>query len=389
MESSTALAAPGLESYGVRNLGRILTPALAVYSEFVDANVSAALRLLGGNADRWRPHIKTAKLSFILRRLIELGVSNFKCATTLELFCACHSGARDVLVAYPVQGANALRVREIALQFPVTRVSALVDTVDAVAAWGGGTIGIFVDINSGMNRTGIAPQRTEEVLRIVQAIRAARLEFRGLHFYDGHLHQADLAERTTAAHLGYDQLMHLVAALAKAGVDVPEVITAGTPSLPCSLSYAGFREAGFLHRVSPGTIVYGDATSLAQLPHDFGFRPAVLVIARVVSRPAPDIITCDAGHKSVSADSGVPTCAVIGHPDFVPLGPSEEHLPIQVPVGAAMPAIGDFLYLLPRHVCPTVNNFDEALIVRNGKAERVERVTARGRETLLRAAAPA
>ncbi|HLP99501.1 MAG TPA: D-TA family PLP-dependent enzyme, partial [Candidatus Limnocylindria bacterium] len=85
----------------------------------------------------------------------------------------------------------------------------------------------------------------------------------------------------------------------------------------------------------------------------------------------------------VSADCGVPNCIVLGREDLLPRAPSEEHLPIEVPAGAAKPAVGDFVYLLPRHVCPTVNNFDDALLVRSGVVERVERVTARGHESPL------
>jgi D-serine deaminase-like pyridoxal phosphate-dependent protein len=99
------------------------------------------------------------------------------------------------------------------------------------------------------------------------------------------------------------------------------------------------------------------------------------------------MITCDAGHKAVSADSGVPTCVVVGHSELTPLSPSEEHLPMAVKEGAAAPHVGEALYLLPRHVCPTVNNFDCALLVRDGEIESVEKVSARGREApLLRAA---
>ena len=80
---------------------------------------------------------------------------------------------------------------------------------------------------------------------------------------------------------------------------VPEVNTAGTPTFPAALAYPAFRNANFVHRVSPGTIVYSDATTLAQLPNAYGYRPAVLVVARVVSHPRPGIVTCDAGHKAV------------------------------------------------------------------------------------------
>jgi D-serine deaminase-like pyridoxal phosphate-dependent protein len=130
-------------------------------------------------------------------------------------------------------------------------------------------------------------------------------------------------------------------------------------------------------------VVYSDASSLAVLPEEYGYRPAVLVLSRVVSRPRPGIVTCDAGHKTVSADAGVPTCVVLGHPELTPLGPSEEHLPLEVEGGTAGPQVGEALFLLPRHICPTVNNFDDALLVRNRAIESVEKVSARGREMPL------
>jgi D-serine deaminase-like pyridoxal phosphate-dependent protein len=117
---------------------------------------------------------------------------------------------------------------------------------------------------------------------------------------------------------------------------------------------------------------------MTQLPKEWGYQPAALVVSTVVSHPRVNYLTCDAGHKSVSADAGVPTCEVAGRSDLRPLKPSEEHLPIE---GGERPRIGDSLYLIPRHVCPTVNNFDDALIVVGGQVIGVERVTARGHES--------
>ena len=109
------------------------------------------------------------------------------------------------------------------------------------------------------------------------------------------------------------------------------------------------------------------------------FDHALFVKTQVISAHA-DHAVCDAGHKSVSADAGVPTCRVLGHTELTPLKPSEEHLPVEIAAGSPVPAIGSQLYLLPRHVCPSVNNFDDALIVQGGKIVRLERVTARGHE---------
>ena len=366
--------------YRLHDASSVLTPALILYPEIVAANIQHTLDLLHGNADRWRVHVKTAKLNFTLRMFIERGIRNFKCATSLELLRACENNATDVVVAYPVAGANAQRVRQIARWFPNVRISVLVEAEQQVAQWKGSGIGVFVDINPGMNRTGIELDRTDDLVRLLRSIAEAGLEFRGLHYYDGQFGSIAEPERTAKTHAGYDQLLQLVTQLEAQGHRVPELITAGTPTFPCSLSYAKFRDNKFIHRISPGTIAYCDATSQAQLPAEYGYAPAALVLTRVVSHPRKGIITCDAGHKAVSADAGLPTCVVVGHTELTPLSPSEEHLPMSVREGSEPPRIGDTLYLVPRHVCPTVNNFDAALIVRNGKVESVEEVSARGHE---------
>lgn len=382
MQKSMLSEYPWNEDFRVSAIDEVLTPALVIYPEIVASNIECTLRLLEGVADRWRVHLKTSKLAYTVGLLIERGIRNFKCATTLELLVACQAGAKDVLLAYPSMGANARRVKEIADQFPDVRVSVLAENENQVQQWQGSRLGIFLDINPGMNRTGIEQNQVREAVRLARVIAAKGLEFRGLHYYDGQYGSAEEPERTEATHKGYDSLLDLEREVAKGGVDVPEVITAGTPTFPCSLTYDGFRKAGFVHRISPGTVVYSDATSLAQLPEGYGCRPAALVLTQVVSHPRPGMITCDAGHKAVSADCGVPTCVVLGRPGLKALSPSEEHLPIAVEAGAA-PEVGEALYLMPRHVCPTVNNFEHALIVRDGAIESIEKVSARGREAPL------
>lgn len=371
------------EKYRIADAAELLTPALVLYPEVITSNIAQTLRLVGGNADRWRPHIKTSKLDYTLRLLVERGVRNFKCATTLELLAACRSGACDVLVAYPVMGANARRVREIAAQFSKVRISVLAENEEQVVQWRGSGVSIFLDINPGMNRTGIEQGNTKEIVSLVQAIKNAGVDFRGLHYYDGQYGGVEERERMAATHAGYDRLLDLVGEIHRHGSTVNEVITAGTPTFPCSLAHEGFRGGEFTHRISPGTVVYCDATSQAQLPAEYGYAPAAVVLTRVVSRPHRGIITCDAGHKTVSADAGVPTCVVAGCPQLTPLGPSEEHLPMAVAEGSIGPRIGELLYLIPRHVCPTVNNFDDVLLVQSGQIESVEKVSARGREAPL------
>jgi D-serine deaminase-like pyridoxal phosphate-dependent protein len=368
-----------IDDYFIAGIEHFMTPALTIYPAQVEHNIQATLRLLGGDVNRWRPHVKTAKLANVIERLVAHNIVNMKCATTLELLVACEAGVKDVLLAYPCVGSRAARMREIAAAFPEAAISALADSAESVSQCVGSRVDLFIDVNPGMDRTGIDQNREVEILQLARSIREHGIRFRGLHYYDGHVREEDLDARTTNAHRGHAHLMRLIEKLGQQGTTVEEVITSGTPSFPCALSYHPFTTSDFIHRISPGTIVYNDLTSLAQLPTEFGYRPAALVIATVVSRPAPDVVTCDAGHKKVSADAGYPTCAVLGWPDLEPLQASEEHLPLRVR-GNRIPKIGDILYLIPKHVCPTVNNFDHALFVDGGKVVQVVPVSARGRE---------
>ena len=372
--------ARSLPRYAIQDSRGLSTPSLLIYPEMIEANISTALRMMNGDANRWRPHLKTAKLGYTMRRLVARGIKTAKCANTLELLAAIEAGMEDVLVAFPLMGPNAARLREIAKANPERSISTLVESVDQIAEWRSSTVGVFVDLNPGMDRTGMTEDNFDDVRELIDQVQKAGLRFRGLHHYDGQIKSTD-PDASAAAREGYSRLVELIVYLKREGIEVKEVTTSGTPAMPYALDFAPFVEGAFVHRVSPGTIVYNDRNSLKELP-DFGFLPAALVLSTVVSRPREDRVTCDAGHKSVSADAGVPTCDVMGWPGLIGLKPSEEHLPIEVR-SSERPSRGDLLYLLPAHVCPTVNNFDQAVLVRQGKVEEIVPVTARGREVFV------
>jgi D-serine deaminase-like pyridoxal phosphate-dependent protein len=372
---------PPLEPYQILDTEEILTPALLIYPDIVESNIQAILRMLGGDASRWRPHLKTAKISAITELLMSHGVQTFKCSTTLELASACEAGARDVLMAYPVMGANARRTVALSELFPRTQTSVLIESRAHFELWRNSNVGLFIDVNPGMDRTGIGQEQTAEILELAKL---AGDRFHGIHYYDGHMSGVSDRDRERQAHAGYDRLLELIEQLHSAGIAVQEVITSGTPAAPYAISYPGFAHAPYVHRISPGTVVYNDLTSVQQLPA-LDLQPAALVLSTVVSHPTASSVTCDAGHKTVSADAGVPTCALLGFPDWKPQKPSEEHLPIEAPPGAKLLELGKKLYLVPRHVCPTVNNFDHALFVRNGRVTSLEPVQARGHEAPLMA----
>jgi len=359
------------------------TPALLIDLDRVDANIRAVLAACGGDPARWRPHVKTAKAAAVMQRFLVHGITQFKCATTKEWRVLAALGAPDVLLAFPLAGVNAERARALFGAYPGTRASIVIEDAAQLMEWQDSGVGVFVDLNPGMDRTGQDPAATAQVVALAQAVAAAGCTLRGLHWYDGHAAATPADQRVAVAHAGYQRLLALVAAVRAAGVAVPEIIVAGTPAAPAALAFTHWAASGAAVQISPGTVVFNDRTSLAQLP-DWGLQPAAVVLSRVVSHPRPGRVTLDAGHKTVSADAGLPTCAVLGHPDWTPGKPSEEHLPVDLPPGEGspgeLPPLGQTVELLPTHICPTVNNFDEALLVQDGQLVGPTPIDARGRD---------
>ncbi len=345
------------------------TPALLVHLDRVRRNVAATLRRCGGAA-RWRPHVKTCKVPEVLELLLAAGVQQFKVATTreAEVLLGLAQEPIDVLVAMAHRGANLDRVLGMVGRFPRHRLSMLSEEPAHAAQVAANGLGVWIDLDPGWGRSGI-PLGEKERIAAVRA--AAGAAFRGLHCYEGHLVADDPAERRRAAAPIYAQLCERARELG-----AQELVTSGTPGFEGALAWADF--AAFRHAVSPGTVVYWDARS-AELGID-GYEPAVLVLARVVSRPTATQVTVDAGSKAIDAASGEPVAVVAGDWRLRPRRPSEEHLPMDVVAGAA-PPLGELLHLVPRHVCPTVNLADEAVLLDGGSVVGIVPVRARGHET--------
>ena len=159
-------------------------------------------------------------------------------------------------------------------------------------------------------------------------------------------------------------------AIAAAGLDVPTVVVGGTPTFPLHIRRTGVE-------CSPGTSVFWDFSYSTILP-DLDFAPAVVLLTRVVSRPAQNRLCLDLGHKAVASENPHPRVKLFGLEDATAVGHSEEHLVLETDRAAEFP-VGSALYGVPWHVCPTVALHNEAIVVRNGRAEERWQIVARAR----------
>jgi len=103
-----------------------------------------------------------------------------------------------------------------------------------------------------------------------------------------------------------------------------------------------------------------------------------VLLARVVSHPAPGRLCLDLGHKAVASEMPHPRVQIFGLEDAAFPMHSEEHLVVKTPRAAEFP-VGTVVYALPRHVCPTVALHEEAVVVRDGRAVDRWHVAARTR----------
>jgi D-serine deaminase-like pyridoxal phosphate-dependent protein len=360
--------------YTVDNVSDIPSPALLVYPDRVERNIRHMIEIAGG-VERLRPHMKTNKLGEVVRMHLDQGITKFKCATIAEAEMAAAAGAPDVLLAYQPVGPNVKRFGDLVGKFPQTRFSAVVDdeaTIRALsdrAAGAGVTLNLFLDLDGGMHRTGIAPGgRAVELYRLLSTLPG--LHAAGLHMYDGHIHDTDLDARQRASDESFAQVQKMRDALAAAGLDVPAIVAGGTPTFPLHARRPGVE-------CSPGTTVFWDYGYSTILP-DLEFAPAITLLTRVISRPGPDRLCLDLGHKAVASENPHPRVRLFGLEDAKAVGHSEEHLVLETDRAAGFP-VGSTLYGVPWHVCPTVALHNEAVVIRNGRAEGRWQIVARAR----------
>ncbi|MEM0925077.1 MAG: alanine racemase, partial [Planctomycetota bacterium] len=183
--------------YAIENESEVASPALLLYPDRIRANIQRMIEWGGEDgASRIRPHVKTHKMPAIIKMKLDAGITKFKVSTIAEAEMTASAGARDILIAYQPVGPNQRRVIELSLAFPSCRFAVIVDSVTvaeqlaAAARVRDVVLDTFVDLNLGMNRTGIEPgDGAMELYRKVASLTG--LQTAGLHAYDGHLRHTD------------------------------------------------------------------------------------------------------------------------------------------------------------------------------------------------------
>ena len=363
--------------YQIQDTSQIITPALIVYRELLEANLDHMIRIAGDPA-RLRPHCKTHKMREVTQIELAKGITKHKCATFAEAEMLADSGVRDILLAYNLVGPNIRRAVEFRQKFPDVAFSVTGDHPTPVQALGaamsaaGTRIDVLLDVDCGQHRTGLeVGLPAAEMYRVIA--KTAGLRPGGFHVYDGHQHQLSRDERRAAVESEFAKVLKFRDGLLADGWPVPRLVCGGTASFPI---YAEMSDPTI--ELSPGTCVFNDVGYTEHFP-DLEFPPAALMLTRVVSRPTRDRVTFDLGYKAIASDPPAgKRLVLLDIPDAAQVLQNEEHLVIETARAADFQP-GDEAYAVPRHICPTSALHKQAYVVSEGKVVDHWEVAARDR----------
>ncbi len=361
--------------YEIENIEDVDSPALLIYSDRVKHNIDLAISMIG-NASRLRPHVKTHKAKEPTLLMMKAGITKFKCATIAEAEMLGMCKAADVLLAYQPLGPKLNRFIALIKKYPDTLFSCLIDNIEAAICVSENAIAnnvqlnVFIDLNVGQDRTGILPNN---VLKLYEACHSFQgINFAGVHAYDGHIYDPDMEVRKLKSDTAFQKVEEVKDQLIAAGLRIPIIVSGGSPTYPFHVEREGVE-------CSPGTFVYWDKGYSSSFP-DMKFQPAALVLTRVISQLNDRTFCLDLGHKSVAPENDLhQRVFFLNEPELKFISQNEEHLVVELSANHNR-KVGDILYGMPVHICPTVALHERVFVVNNNKVTDEWKTIARDRK---------
>jgi D-serine deaminase-like pyridoxal phosphate-dependent protein len=369
-------------------LCELRTPCVLVDHVKLERNIDRMQAAVSARGLRLRPHAKTHKSPELARVQIGRGAVGVCCAKLGEAEVFAAAGIEDIRLPYPLLPVNADRVLALLDQ---THLSFIVDHPGVAQGWSdamqnaGQTVDVLVKVDVGFHRCGIDPNASGAAELVARIAELPGLRFKGLLSHAGHAYLANSeAEIATVAATEARLLNDLAARVRDLGVPVEEISVGATPSARFSVQQSGLTE------LRPGNYIYYDRTQVG-LGSATWDDCALTVLARVVSRPAPDRVILDCGSKTLTNDQARGTGDMRGHgailqsldtavPDTTLTIErlSEEHANVRVSVSARALDPGDLVRVVPNHSCVVSNLVDAVWLVNGDSVEERLPIAARG-----------
>jgi len=349
------------------------TPFLSVNPQIVEANLARMAKEVAERGGRLRPHTKTHKTPYFAQRQLAHGADGITVAKLGEAQVMADAGIQDIFMAYPIIGEDKI-ARALAIHRQIRRFIVASDSLTGAAALSraaveaGITWELRCEVDTGLRRTGMVYENSEETICAIAALPGIYVT--GIYTFRGAVLDGKPTQNWMEAGRQEGEMMtSLAQRLCEKGLDIRDISAGSTPT---GLSVLGTG----VTEVRQGTYIFNDVNEL-----EMGVCReedcAAVIVATVVSRPAPDLAIIDAGTKVFAADCPKATFGrCVGHPGILLERLSEEHGICRLENGED-PAIGSQLRFIPNHVCTCVNLTDTLWLENDGGWEPLP-VAARG-----------
>ncbi|MEZ2410428.1 DSD1 family PLP-dependent enzyme [Bosea sp. RCC_152_1] len=376
---AAALNQPLIGQPGGRS--RLETPAAVLDLDIFERNIARLAQTCKRAGIAFRPHAKSHKCAEIARRQMAAGASGICCAKPGELLALFEGGANDLMLSAPI--ASAAKIDALARAAARgARIGVVVDRLNLVAAYAeaasrhGTRFDVFVDLDTGLRRSGVAS--AQEAVALACAVTdQASLRYVGVQAYQGRVqHIEGFAARRSANNKANRLLTAMLDVLKQAGL-APGIVSGGGTG-----SHLLDGQAQVLTEVQPGSYVFMDE---AYNPVDiYGaggpeFGPALRVAVTVVGHSSAGFAITDGGSKSFAPDGPPPRVflggALVGRIEWC----GDEFGRILPEPGYGTLPIGTVVECTVPHCDPTINLHDFLHVVSEGRLVALWSIEARGR----------
>jgi D-serine deaminase-like pyridoxal phosphate-dependent protein len=353
------------------------TPSLLIDLNRMEHNLKAMQNLANSAGVKLRPHTKTHKMADIAHLQLEFGAQGITVAKLSEAEVMADAGISDIFIASEIVGTQKLaRVRSIAEKAKLRLSADSLYHAEQLANFFGEQVPVelMIEIDTGLHRCGVKP---EDAVKLIGEIkeRFPQIKVAGIFTHEGHAYNA--ADKDHLKLISFEAQTNLI----ETGKRINKMFGISCEiSIGCTLSQlTGILLPG-ITEIRPGTYVFYDVVHASYIGHTD--HCAATILSTISSKTDEDRVVADAGAKSMTIDqrtSGVVKTEGFGkiknHPYLLIKKLSDEHALITP--GSSL-NIGDLIEIIPNHICPTVNLYNNAYGVRDGKVEKIFNVTARG-----------
>ena len=369
-------------SENIRSPYDLPTPSLLIDYDRAKENI----RMMQERADslglKLRPHIKTHRMPFFAKLQVEAGAVGIACAKLGEAEVMADAGIDDIFIANEIIGFDKYeRLRDLHRRFHI-RIgidnTVQLSQMEQVFAGEEKPLEVLIEYEVGEVRTGVVED--EQLIELANAIlRSDHAVLKGIFSHEGHTYKAENIEDCKAkARTAYERTVRAANILRELGAEIDTVSIGATPSVMNGDYYEGITELRL------GTYIFfdvGQSKAISDFSHC-----AATVLASVISKPHGERVVLDAGAKAlVSQNRPTGICATDGFgaikgAEHITIGNLfDEHGVLHNAELRDRVEIGDKVEVIPSHVCPTVNLYDSAYLVSNGKVLQKLPVSCRGK----------